>query len=85
MTFLQKSCSEYNKVEKPVLVTTCYEGSNDEEELIPVPIVNNNNNVNVASDFNTDNNIKNNNNNFFDKGIDNKVNATPPKPLSMQR
>ena len=30
---LQKSYGEYTKVEKPVMVTTSYEGSDEEEEL----------------------------------------------------
>ena len=33
MTFLQKSYQDYSKVEKPVLVTTSYEGPCDDEEL----------------------------------------------------
>ena len=39
MTFLQKSYSEYTKVEKPVVVTTSYEGSNNEEELEIVSVI----------------------------------------------
>ena len=31
MTFLQKSYSEYTKIEKPVVLTTSYEGLDDEE------------------------------------------------------
>ena len=59
MTFLQKSYSEYSKVEKPVLVTISYEGLDDEEELKQVPIVNqNNNNYNVVGDSDSDNNDK---------------------------
>ena len=33
MTFLQKSYSEYTKVEHSVLVTANYEGSDDDEEF----------------------------------------------------
>ena len=33
VTFLQKSYNEYSKVEKPILVTTSYEGLDNEEEL----------------------------------------------------
>ena len=50
ITFLKKSYGEYTKVEKPVLVTIRYEGSNGEEELETVPIVKTNNNVNIVSD-----------------------------------
>ena len=32
VTFLQKSYSEYTQVDKPVVVTTSYEKSNEEEE-----------------------------------------------------
>ena len=41
VTFLQKSYGEYTKIEKPVLVTTSYEGSDEEEELETVSVVNN--------------------------------------------
>ena len=34
LTFLQKSYGDYNKVEKPVLVTPSYKGSVDEEEKL---------------------------------------------------
>ena len=50
--FLQKSYTEYTKVDKPVVVTTSYEGSDEEEELETVPVVINSNNVNVVSDSN---------------------------------
>ena len=43
------SYGKYTKLEKPVMVTTSYKGSDDEEELETVPIINNNNNVNVVS------------------------------------
>ena len=54
MSFLQKSYSEYTKVDKPVVVTKSYEGSENEEEELKVPLVINNNNVNAVSDSNTD-------------------------------
>ena len=54
MSFLQKSYSEYTKVDKPVVVTKSYEGSENEEEELTVPLVINNNNVNAVSDSNTD-------------------------------
>ena len=60
MTFLQKSYIEYSKVEKPVLVTTSYEGLDDEEELKMVPVVNqSNNHSNAISNFNSDSNNEN--------------------------
>ena len=60
VTFLQKTCSEYSKVEKPVLVTKSNEGLDDEKELETVPITNNNdNNSNLHSDSDIDANIKN--------------------------
>ena len=50
-TFLKKSHGDYSKVEKPVLVTTNYEGLDEEEELDMVPVVNQNKyNNNVISD-----------------------------------
>ena len=59
MTFLQKLYSEYTKIEKPILVITSYEGLDDDEELKMIPIVNNNNNIDVVSDFDSDDKIKN--------------------------
>ena len=70
VTFLQKSYGEYTKVEKSVLVTMSYEGSNDEEEHKTIPIVNNTN-VNIVSETNSYDNIKNS--------------KQSPKPLSMQK
>ena len=70
MTFLQKSYGEYTKVDKPVVVTMSYEGSDNEEELKIVPIVTNNNNVNVVSDSSSDSSeevFKNNENDFLMK------------------
>ena len=65
-------------VEKPVLVTTSYEGVDEEKELEPVSIINNNNNVNIVNDSNSANNIKNNNNNFLIKTLMMKS-MWPPK------
>ena len=51
VTFLQKSYRDYNKAENSVLVTTSYEGSDEEEELKLVPLVHQNSNYyNVVSD-----------------------------------
>ena len=47
------------------LVTTSYEGSDDEKELKPIPIVNNNKNVNVVTDSESDGNVENDNNFFL--------------------
>ena len=73
MTFLQKSNGEYNKVEKPVLVTASYEGLDDENKVKMVPIISNNNNSNVVSDSNRDDDTKSENKNVFDKDVNNEV------------
>ena len=81
MTFLQKSYGEYSKVEKPAVLNTSYEGSDDEKELEIVPIDNNDNNINVVSDSDNDSSDENfeiNKKNFFEKSppkttIDTKV------------
>ena len=73
MTYLQKLYDEYAKVKKPVLVTTSYKGSNDEEDLKTVPVVDNNNKINILTDSKTDDNIKNSTKNFFDEYVDNAV------------
>ena len=39
MTFLQKSYWDYNKVEKPVMVTASCQGTADDEELEMDPLV----------------------------------------------
>ena len=76
MTFLQKSYGEYNKVKKLVLVTTYYEGSDDNEELETVPIVSQNNNYcNVVSNSNNDSDDENQEN-FFDQDISKEVKVT---------
>ena len=46
-----------------------YQGSDDEEELKLVPTFNNSN-INVISDSDNDEDIKNNNKNVFDEHID---------------
>ena len=83
LTFLQKSYSEYTKVEKPVLVTTSYEGLNDEEEFEMFPIVDNNVIVHIVIDSASLDNIENENKNFLTKIS--KMNLKQPhKQLSMQ-
>ena len=80
VTFLQQSYSEYTKVEKPVFLTSIYEGSDDEEELKTVLVVNNNNNISIVSDSNNDDgdaDIENDKKNFFNEDIDSKVKVTP--------
>ena len=39
VTFLQKSYSEYTQADKPVVVTTSYEGSDEEEKLEMVRVI----------------------------------------------
>ena len=85
MIFLKKSHGEYTKVEKPVSVTTSYEGSNDEEEFKTIPVINNNNNVNIVSDSNSDDSlddIKNTDDNFFDEDIKDQVKAAPQTTIN---
>ena len=70
MTFLQKSYGECTQVKKPVVANTSYEGSDKEEELKIVPIVNNSNNINIVSDSNSDlseEDFKNNEDSFCEK------------------
>ena len=75
--FLQKSYSEYSKVEKPVLVTMSYDGSDEEEELKMVPIViQNNNNYNVVSDLDNGSNDENKET-LLDENINEEVKMTP--------
>ena len=72
MTFLQKSYSEYTKVEKAADLTMSYEGSDEEEELKTVPVVNNNDNINVVSDSDSDSSeedVENNEGNFLTKTL----------------
>ena len=74
MTFLQKSYVDYNKVEKPVLVTISYEGSNDEEELEMVLVINgNNNNYNIVGDSKSNNEVQKNS---FDDNINEDIKVT---------
>ena len=73
MTFLQKSYGEYSNIEKPVLVTTSYEGSDDEKELDMVSIFNQNNgNSDIVSDSNSDSDNKS----IVDEDINNNIEAT---------
>ena len=72
MTFLQKSYSEYIQVEKLVVVTTSYEGSDKEEEHEMVPVDSNNNSGNIVSDSDSDSseeNFENSKDNFLDKDV----------------
>ena len=75
--WLSTSYGEYSKVEKPVLVTTSYEKSDDKEGLKAVPIISNNNNNNLGTDSNSVIDIKSNNKKAFHEDIDNEVKATP--------
>ena len=87
MSFLYTSYDEYTKVENPVVVTTSYEGSDEEEELKTVPVVTNHNNVNVVSDSKSDSSeehFKNDGENFLMKILTAKS-KRPLKPLSTQK
>ena len=65
---------DYNKVEKPVLVTISYEGSNDEEELEMVLVINgNNNNYNIVGDSKSNNEVQKNS---FDDNINEDIKVT---------
>ena len=75
ITFLQKSYGDYNKVEKPVLVTTSYEESDDEEKLEMVPVVDNNNNNN--DNYNVVSYSKSKSEDNFEDDINQEVKATP--------
>ena len=86
VTFLQKSYSEYTKVENPAVLIMSYEGLDKEEELKIVSAENNNNNVNVVSVSNSDSSgedFESYKENVFDEDIDNQLKAS--KPLSMQK
>ena len=76
VTFLQKSYSKYTQVEKPVVLTTSYEGSDKEEEHEIIPAVSNDNSVNIVSYFESDlseEEFQNSKDNFFDEDIDDQV------------
>ena len=77
MTFLQKSYSEYSKVEKPVLVTLSFEGSDEEDELKTFPIISQTNkNNHLVSNSNSDSDGKNQEN-IFNEDIGKEVKVTP--------
>ena len=84
-TSLQKSYGEYTQVEKPVVVTTSYEGSDEEEECEMVPIVNNNNSINRVRDFNSDSSeedFENNEDNFFNGDVNDQVKISPQTTIN---
>ena len=77
MSFLQKSYRDYSKDEKSALVTTSYEGSDDEEEFKTVPKINiNDNSYNVFSDSKGKRDEDEAEENVFDDDINKKVKAT---------
>ena len=85
VTFLNKSYGEYNKVEKPVILRTSYEGSDEEEEFKIVSENNNNGDINIVSDSDSDlsdNDLENNEENFFDETIDEQVIASPKPTIN---
>ena len=68
VTFLNKSYGDYNKVEKPVILTMRYVGSDKEEEFEIVSNNNNNGDMNIVSNSDSDssnNNLENIEENFF--------------------
>ena len=75
MTFLQKSYGDFNKVEKPVLVTMSYEDNENELEMIPV-VMQNNNDYNVVSDSKSESDDKSEEN-LFDVNINKEVETRP--------
>ena len=80
VTFLPKSYGEYTQVEKPVVVTTSYEGSNKEEEFKMVPVVSNNNSINIVSNSDSDlseEDFENNEDNFFNEDVNDQVKISP--------
>ena len=82
MTFLQQSSGDCSMVEKTVLVTTSYEGCNDEEELKMAPVVNQNNSKNIVSDSSSESNEEDAGENIFDDNIDAQVTATPKTTIN---
>ena len=78
MSFLQKSNGDYSEIEKHVLVTTSYEGLDDNEELGMFPVVNQNNYYqNLFSDSKSESDSDETEENAFDDDIDKVVEATP--------
>ena len=79
---LQKSYMDYNKVEKPILVTTSYEGSDDKEKLEMVPLINNNNSYNAVSDSksNGDDEVDKN---LFDDNVNKEVKVTSKTSINI--
>ena len=76
VTFLNKSYGEYNKVEKPTILKTSYEGSDEEEEFETVSKNDNNGDINIVSDSDSDlsdDDLENNEENFFDEDADKQV------------
>ena len=74
--FFNKSYDEYNKVEKPVILTMSYEGSDKEEEFEIVSKNNNNSDVNIVSDSDSDSsddNLETNEENFLTKMLTTKL------------
>ena len=74
VTFLQKSYGDYSKVKKPVL-TMSGEGSDDDEELKTVPVINQNNKFIILR-------VMKKVNKTFSTRILMKKLKQPPRPLS---
>ena len=85
VTFLNKSYSEFYKVENPVILTMSYEGSDGEEELEIASKNNNNSDVNIVSDSNSvssDDDLENNEEIFFNDDVNEQVTALPTTPIN---
>ena len=85
VTFLENSYSEYTQVEKPVIMTTSYEGSDKEEEPEMAPVVNNNNSIKIVSDSDYDlseEDFKNSKDNFFHKDVNAQVKISPQTAIN---
>ena len=67
------------------MVTTSYEGSDEEEEFNPVPIVNQHNiSCNIVSDSKSESDDNEMEENFFDEDINEEVEATPKTTISAE-
>ena len=76
MIFLQMSYGDWNKIENPVVVPKSYEGSDNDEELETVPVINknDNNNYNVVSDSKSKSNDEES---LFDEEVDKEMETIP--------
>ena len=82
MTFLQKSYGEYSQVEKLVVVTTSYEGSDKEEELEMVPVANNNHSISDSDSNSSEEDFENIEENFSTKMLTTKSKFLPQTTIN---